>query len=149
MFLIRPFSPDLNYDITAIMQGRGTNIRYFHPGFIVFNNTLKDKETMNFIGEKIDGYDCDSGGNTFRYITAHPKLKIKGINLINIAKEHENLNVLPKEAQEGYVENIPMQICEDFMIHFLGGSNWYHAQPNIFSRKKEQLIQTLNYYINL
>lgn len=147
IFLINDFIIDLNYDFTGIMQGRGEHIKYLHPAFIVANNTLKDKETISFKGEKIDGHDCDSGGNLHHYIVAHPDLKIKGINLVNICSEHENLDIIPQKFRDGYNETDPMQICEGFLLHYRNGSNWAWTEKNVYNRKKEQLLNTLNYYL--
>lgn len=149
MFPIRDVPIDLNYDIVGVMQGRGEHIKYLHPGIIIANNTLKDKETINFIGEKIDGHDCDSGGNLHYYLQSHPDLKIKGLSLVNICPEHENMDVLPSEAREGYFDGDCLQLLENYMIHYRAGSNWCHTPHDIFMRKMEQLKQTLNYYMSL
>lgn len=149
MFFIKDFSCDLNYDITGIMQGRGEHIKYFHPAFMVINNTLKDRETVSFKGEQIDGLNCDSGGNWHHYLLAHPDLKIKGLLLCNISTEQGNLDILPPSARSHYNERDALQICEDNMIHFRNGSNWAWTEQRSFDRKKEQLRIILNHYMNL
>lgn len=149
IFLINDFHIDTNYDVTGVMQGRGNHIKYFHPGFMVINNTLKDKDTVCFKGEKIDGYDCDSGGNWHHYIMMHPELKIKGINLVNICQEQGNLHVLPDNARSGYNESDCIQVCDNNIIHFRNGSNWAWTEKKHFDRKKEQLRIILNHYMNL
>lgn len=149
MFLIKDFQFDPNYDITAVMQGRGNHIKYFHPGYMIINNTLKDKETVDFRGEKIDGYDCDSGGNWHHYIMAHPELKIKGLNLVNICNEQGNMDVLPVNARDHYNEADCIQVSGDNIIHFRNGSNWAYTRESQFNRKKEQLRIILGHYMSL
>ena len=149
IFLIKEFSPDLSYDITGIMQGRGEHIRYFHPGFMVINNTLKDKETVSFKGEVIDGHTCDSGGNTYRYIQNHPNLKIRYLNLVNICAEHENLNIIPEQFRDGYELTKPFQILDNFAIHCLDGSNWSWADKDLMIKKKQRLYNVLDYYLSI
>ncbi len=144
MFPIKKLEIDESYDVTGNMQGKGDHIMYFHPGFIIANNTLRDKETVDFIGEKIDGFDCDSGGNWYHYIKAHPDLKIKGVNLVNICGERGNLDLLPDEIRGEYNEDDPIQICEDFMLHFRNGSNWAHTDNSIYNKKMEHLRLMLN-----
>lgn len=148
MFLIRDFSPDLNYDLTGIMQGRGEHIKYLHPGFMVINNTLKDRETVSFKGEVIDGHACDSGGNMHHYLQSHPDLKIKGLNLVNICSEQGNMDVIPSEIHNDYYEINPMQIGENFLLHCRDGSNWSWTEKSIYEKKKKQLFYTLNYYMS-
>lgn len=149
IFLINEFRFDANYDLTVVMQGRGNHIKYFHPGFMVINNTLKDKETVCFKGEKIDGHDCDSGGNWHHYIMAHPDLKIKDINLVNICQEQGNIDVLPEAARSEYNESDCIQVCDNNIIHFRNGSNWAHTGSKEFNRKKEQLRIILEHYMSL
>lgn len=149
MFFIRDFSFDPSYDITSVMQGRGEHIRYFHPGFMVINNTLKDKETVDFKGELIDGFNCDTGGNWHHYLVAHPQLKIKGLSICNICSEHENMDIMPPEARSDYNESDPLQIIGGNIIHFRNGSNWAWTEKRLFDRKKEQLRMILNHYMNV
>ncbi len=147
IFLIRELPINLDYDITGVMQGRGENIKYFHPGFMIINNTLKDKESVCFKGEKIDGHYCDSGGNWHHYLNAHPDFKIKGLSLCNVSWEHENLDVLPPEARIDYNELDPLQILENYALHVRNGSNWAWTEPGVFNRKLQQAEQTINYYL--
>jgi hypothetical protein len=149
MFPIREVPIDLSYDIVGVMQGRGEHIRYFHPGIMIINNTLKDKETVDFKGEQIDGHWCDSGGNWHHYLNAHPDLKIKGLSLVNICAEHENLHVIPEQFREGYNEQDPIQYLENYILHFRNGSNWAWTEQGIYNRKIEQMKQTLDYYLSL
>ncbi len=137
------------YDIIGIMQGRGEHIKYFHPGFMIINKNLPDKQTVDFTGGMIDGHACDSGGNWHHYLAAHPQLRIKALNMVNLSHEHDNLIVLPPEARTNYNEADPLQICDNFMLHFRNGSNWAWTEQNQFDYKKEQLRITLNYYMNL
>jgi hypothetical protein len=148
MFLIKNFScANMQEDIWGIMQGRGNHIKYFHPGFMVINNTLKDKETVDFTGEVIDGEVCDSGGNWHHYIKSHPDLKIKSLMLQNVCPEQGNMNVLPPEVLGTYDGTFdPIQICEDYMIHFRNGSNWAR-NPNI-GIKKIHLSKIIDFYMN-
>lgn len=148
MFLIKNLSClDMQEDVWGIMQGRGNHIKYFHPAFMVINNTLKDKETIDFTGQEIDGLACDSGGNWHYYIQKHPDLKIKGLSLVNICTEQGNLDALPPAILNDYDDQVdPLQICEDFMIHFRNGSNW--ARNPQIERKKEHLAQILNFYLS-
>ena len=141
MFLIKELQIDRDSDITGVMQCKGGYITYFHPGFMIINNTLKDKETVSFKGEKIDGIDCDSGGNWYHYIKAHPDLKIKGLPMVNICAEHENLHLLPEEARIDYNENDPLQIIgyDNSVLHYRNGSNWAQSSSKAMERKKEQL----------
>lgn len=149
MFPIRDFPIDLDYDISGVMQGRGEHIKYLHPGIMVINNTLRDKETVDFKGELIDGHYCDSGGNWHHYMLAHPDLKIKGLSLVNIASEHENMDIIPESLRAGYEQTKPYQILENYMIHCLDGSNWSWAEEQLFHQKKERLYSLLNYYLSL
>ena len=149
MFPIREFPLYPEYDVISVMQGRGENIKYFHPGIMIIHPSLKDRDQVDFIGTKIDFHDCDSGGNWHWYLEKHPDLKIKGLSMVNVCNEHENMNVLPPEAREGYYEGDCIQICEDFLLHGRGGSNWQQTPENIFNRKNQQIEQTLNYYLSL
>lgn len=149
MFPIRNFQLFPEFDVISVMQGRGENIKYFHPGIMIIHPSLKDRQQVDFIGEKIDGLDCDSGGNWWHYIRSHPDLKIKGLSMVNVCNEHENMDVLPVEAREGYYEGDCMQICEDFLLHGRGGSNWQQTPEDLFNRKNQQIEQTINYYMNL
>ncbi len=149
IFLIRELSIDLSYDITGVAQGRGSEIKYLHPGFIIFNNTLSDKETIDFRGMNIDGFDCDSGGNFWHYWKQRPTLKVKGLSLVNICEEQGNMDVLPPEARNGYYDGDCLQILEDYALHVRNGSNWAYTEQSIFNRKMEQMNQTLNYYMSL
>jgi len=148
MFLIRDFScAGMQEDVWSVMQGRGGHIRYFWPGFMVVNNTLRDKETADFTGGIIDGHPCDSGGNWHHYLQRHPDLKIKGLSMVHICAEQGNLDVLPPEILGEYDDKIdPIQILENHTIHFRNGSNWAQ-NPNI-GKKKEHLIKILNFYLN-
>jgi hypothetical protein len=146
MFLIKDFScSNMQEDIWAIMQGRGQHIKYFHPAFLVMNNTLRDKETIDFTGEYIDGIACDSGGNWHHYLLKHPDLKIRGLAMPNICSDSGNLDLLPENVRAEYDEVDCLQIVEDFMIHFRNGSNWAHNPK--FGRKQEHLNQILDLYI--
>lgn len=118
-----------NYDIAAIMQGRGEHIKYFHPGFIIIHPSLKDRESVDFTGEEIEGHRCDSGGNWHHYMQAHPDLEIKELSLVDIASEDF------KEDE--------LQMCQEFMLHFRNGSNWKCISPEQFARKRENLIKLL------
>lgn len=149
MFLIRELLIDLNYDIIGVAQGRGEHIKYLHPGFIIFNNTLKDKETICFKGEKIDEHWCDSGGNFWNYWREHPDIKVKGLSLVNISPDHENLDVLPPEARVDYTDSDPIQILENYVLHVRNGSNWAWTEQSTFNRKLQQAEQTINYYMSL
>ncbi len=148
MFPIREFKLFPEYDVISVMQGRGEHIKYFHPGIMIIHPALVDRDMVDFIGEKIDGIDCDSGGNWHHYLTTHPDLKIKGLSMVNICNEHENMEVLPPEAREGYYEGDCMQICEDFLLHGRGGSNWQQTPTDLFNRKLQQIEQTISYYLN-
>ncbi len=149
MFPIREFQLYPHYDIVSVMQGRGQHIKYFHPAIMIIHPSVKDRDKFDFIGTNIDGLDCDSGGNMHHYIISHPELKIKGLLMANICNEHENLDVLPEEARVDYYDQDPMQICEDFLLHSRGGSNWQQTPANLFNRKLEQIEQTLNFYLNV
>ncbi len=149
MFPIRQFQLYPEYDIISVMQGRGAHIKYFHPGIMIIHPSVKDRDKVDFIGEEIDGIACDSGGNWHFYIESHPELKIKGLSMVNVCAEHENLHVLPEKAREGYYEADPMQICEDFLLHGRGGSNWQQTPENLFNLKMAQIEQTINYYLNI
>lgn len=149
MFAIRKFQLYPEYDIISVMQGRGEHIRYFHPGIMIIHPSVKDRDKVDFIGGEIDGIACDSGGNWHFYIESHTQLKIKGLSMVNICSEHENLDILPPEARVDYYEEDPMQVCENFLLHGRGGSNWQQTPINLFNRKNEQIEQTLNYYLNL
>jgi hypothetical protein len=116
---------------------------------MVINNTLKDKEVVSFIGEKIDGYDCDSGGNLHKYIISHPDLKIKGLSLVNICSEHENVEIIPEQFRNGYELTKPFQVLGNFGIHCLDGSNWGWAEAQLFAKKKERLYKVLDYYLSI
>lgn len=145
VFPIKSFSCDFSYNITGIMQGRGEHIRYFHPCFMVIND-LRDKDTIDFTGQVIDGHPCDTGGNWHHYIKAHPDLRVKDLNLQNISTEQGNLDVLPDIA--GYNQDDPMQICDDFLIHYRNGSNWAWIKQELYDRKKQQLKTALDYYMS-
>jgi len=153
MFPIKEFCCDLQHDISGIMQARigqgGEEIQYFHPGFMIINNTLKDRQTVDFVGEKIYGTDCDSGGNWYHYIAAHPELKIKAFNLVNIAQEHGNMDILTEQIAGQYNEADPFQLCEDFLIHFRNGSNWARTDKDLYNLKKHQLLTILNRQMEL
>ncbi len=149
MFLIREFQLYPEYDIVTVMQGRGQHIKYFHPAIIIVHPSVKDRDKFDFIGEEIDGIACDSGGNMHHYIVSHDQLKIKGLSMVNICQEHENTGILPAEAREGYYEDDPMQMCENFLLHGRGLSNWQQTPTDLFNRKLEQIEQTLNFYLNV
>jgi hypothetical protein len=153
MFPIKEFVCDPQYDICGINQERigqgGENIHYFHPGFMIINNTLKDRETVDFVGEKIHGVDCDSGGNWHHYMTAHPELKIKYYKIVNICEEHNNRGLLEVFNNNNYNEADPFQLCDDFVIHFRNGSNWAHTDKNLYNLKKHQLLTILNRQMEL
>ncbi len=148
MFPIREFQLYPEYDVISVMQGRGEHIKYFHPGIMIIHPTLKDREQVDFIGTLIDGHHCDSGGNWYRYICNHAELKIKGLSMVNICEEHENTQLLPIESIEGYYEDDPMQICEDFLLHGRGGSNWQQTPTDLFNRKLGQIQQMIDYYLS-
>lgn len=149
MFPIREFQLYPEYDVISVMQGRGSHIRYFHPGIMIIHPTLKDRDMVDFIGEQIDGEHCDSGGNWHHYLQAHQDLKIKGLSMVNICNEQGNMDVIPEEFRDGYNEHDCIQICEDFLLHSRNGSNWAWTAPELFRRKMEQLDQTLKYYMSL
>lgn len=149
MFPIKEFKLYPEYDVISVMQGRGANIKYFHPGIMIIHPSLKDREQVDFIGENIDGHDCDSGGNWHHYLKSHPELKIKGLSLVNVCDEHENMDVIPEQFRDGYEDTKPFQILEDYGIHCLDGSNWGWAENHVFGKKKERLYKLLEHYLAL
>lgn len=146
MFPIKTLNFDFSYDITGISQGRGEYIRYFHPGFMLINN-IPDKNTIDFRGQKIDGHNCDTGGNWHHYLLAHPELKIKGLLMQAINYSQETMKFLPESVHSSYDTNDQMEIVEDYMIHFRNGSNWAHTNKYQFNSRVDQLKQTLDYYL--
>lgn len=148
MFAINEFScTNLEKDIYGIEQSRGY-VKYFHPGFMILNNTLTEKDKIDFYGGEIEGHNCDTGGQWHYYLQNHPDLKIVWLPLNDIKSIHNNLDYIPKEAQKGYDERYNFQIVMDFIFHFRIGSNWIHLKGNDLKRRKEQLYQTLNFHLN-
>ncbi len=145
MFPVREFQLYEGYDIASVMQGRGEHIKYFHPGIMIIHPSAPDRDRFDFTGTYIDGLACDSGGNMHHYLQQHPEIKIKELSMVNVSSEQGNLDVIP--PVENYNEENPMQICEDFLLHFRAGSNWCHDPADVFNRKKLHLEQTLNHYM--
>ena len=149
MFAIREVILDFTYDFIGVAQGRGDTIKYLHPGFLVFNNTIRDRESIDLRGQQIDGHWCDSGGNFWHYWKSHPEIKVKGLSLVNVCAEHENVDIIPENLRDGYDLCKPFQILENFILHGLDGSNWGVASPDLFAKKKDRLYKVLDHYLSL
>jgi len=129
MFPIKEFNLYKEYDIASLMQGRGNNIKYFHSAIMIINPSLIDRDTVDFMGEEIDGYRCDTGGNWHHYMQAHPNLKIKEMSISYI-------------PSEDFKEN-ELEVIDDFLLHFRGGSNWMNMPKDMFQRKVNELNKIL------
>ncbi|CAF3167159.1 unnamed protein product, partial [Rotaria sp. Silwood2] len=79
--------PSTKYDIMTVWQRRplhhvpGPYIFYLWPNFFVFRDiqTIPNISNLRWRGANINGQSLDSGGETYFWINAHPKVRIKGI----------------------------------------------------------------------
>ncbi|HHT9135819.1 MAG TPA: hypothetical protein ACFYEK_01100 [Candidatus Wunengus sp. YC60] len=129
VFAIKEFRLFKEYDIASVMQGRGEHIKYFHPGIMIIHPSLKDRDQVDFTGDEIDGYRCDTGGEWHKYLQAHPKLLIKELSMPDIESEEFGDDRL--------------QLCDDFLLHFRNGSGWLNTPREIVEKKKQKLIEML------
>lgn len=86
IFMIRPFSfkrMSKRFDIASVMRANGP-FKYLWPGLcILAMDRLPDKTTLNYYCGRYDGiYGVDTGGGTYKYLAAHPELRLKAFNQV-------------------------------------------------------------------
>ncbi|CAF2088516.1 unnamed protein product, partial [Rotaria socialis] len=159
--------PSTKYDIMTVWQRRprhhvpGPYIFYIWPNFFVFREiqAIPNISKLTWKSTTINGQSLDSGGETYFWINAHPKVRIKGIwqtpygidgDLTGsqtqyyrqtpqmIEKIHRNPDLFqliwPKDPI--IAKTYDHAIIGDFhILHYRAASNWNHAS-HIFAIQK-------------
>jgi len=112
-------------DFVGIQQSRN-HIRYFHPGFLLFDSRKVNPQEMDLFGGHVDGIMVDSGGQLSKYISKYNS-KLKGFSL-------------------NYFDDFGFELIGGFLMHFRAGSNWdrnprYHERLNKFNDYYKQYTE--------
>jgi len=127
MFLIRKFNATEFIGDSAfcgLPQWRG-NVEHFWNGVLFMNlPQMPDPESLIMYCGIVKGQNVDNCGFTHYYMQ-HPGVKLKRlVHTSHIHSSNDNLQILPAEILEHYVEDFRIEILQSSFLHYGSGSNW-------------------------
>jgi hypothetical protein len=167
LFLIKEMSIKeylKGYHLAGLPQSRNnqsTVVDYVWIGIVFLDMTaLPDKETLNFNCGRVKNIAVDAGGHTYHYLTDHPSILWKKMNVQHISNFlcescrkletapccTHNLDILRAEKfDETEIKFLHAGItnCEFILdhhfLHYRSGSNWDYKSPG-YHKQKTKLV---------
>lgn len=170
MFLVKPFSIKQfmqNYDVAALPQSQGTEIRYLWIGLVFLNMaTMPNKTTINFNCGKINDLHVDTGGYTHYYLQSNPTARVHDMNLMytetlacdvccqekNISACTHNTLVLQQRQcnpsfikflqsgpSTGYHPYYMELLLDQTFLHYRSATNW-NGKAQEYHRQKTKIL---------
>lgn len=147
MFLTKVFSINdylRGYDLSAVAQSRG-HVNYLWPGIMFFNmDTLPERDSINFMGDRIEGFSVDVGGHFYYWLKNNPGLRIRTLVQSGMIDEkNNNMHYLPREIHHEYQTAFKFEMYTRAFLHYGRGSNWDWQSASYHQNKTSCLEKLL------
>lgn len=154
MFLIKPLSVNeyiQNYDFVGLAQQRG-NVIYSGLFIVLMKmNTLPNKQTLCFDRGWINGYECDTGAQTYNYFKNNPSVRVKyypELYFENLSNDSEIAKTFDPVTQHFFqilktnfdeINPHRLQLHADHFLHYVAGSN-HDKKSQEYHVKKTKIV---------